>query len=282
MRGGERRGFAQTASGAGAAVCSPTRGAEGGHGRALGGPGAPGVARHRARCGAPPARPSLPDELEAAAREAARLRPCAQAGGHRPPRAGAAPERTAEGAALHVLNSRSAFTNVCIGLKSRAAMLGKRNYLPGPNALTSWCIVLALVVPDRQGGPPQPIPTRLGFSEDPALLRAYNSFVVGLEETLLSTGLLSLLSHHVLVLDARASPGGGGDRSPRGRGCASFDDFRVTPSKSDDELMEEASPSTTETMFVASFFNHAIVRIDTITSPNSSGVSIVQGMPQVH
>ena len=149
MRGGERRGFAETSSGAGAAVCSPTRGAEGGHGRALGGPGAPGVARHRARCGAPPARPSLPDELEAAAREAARLRPCAQAGGHRPPRAGAAPERTAEGAALHVLNSRSAFTNVCIGLKSRAVMLGKRNYLPGPNALTSWCIVLALVVPSR-------------------------------------------------------------------------------------------------------------------------------------
>ena len=63
---------------------------------------------------------------------------------------------------------------------------------------------------------------------------------------------------------------------------ASWDNFKVTPSKSDDELMEEASPATTETMFVASFFNHAIVRIDTITSPNSSGVSIVQGMPQVH
>ena len=46
-----------------------------------------------------------------------------------------------------MLDSRIAFTNVCIGLKSRAAMLGKRSYLPGPNALTSWCIVLAGVVP---------------------------------------------------------------------------------------------------------------------------------------
>ena len=57
---------------------------------------------------------------------------------------------------MHVLNSRKAFTNVCIGLKSRAAMLGKRNYLrnylPGPNVLTSWCIVLAGLAETRNGG----------------------------------------------------------------------------------------------------------------------------------
>ena len=45
-----------------------------------------------------------------------------------------------------MLNSRKEFANLCIGLKSRAAMFGKRNYLAGPNALTSWCIVLAGVI----------------------------------------------------------------------------------------------------------------------------------------
>ena len=35
------------------------------------------------------------------------------------------------------------FTNVCRLVKSRAEMLGKQNYLPGPNVLTICCIVLA-------------------------------------------------------------------------------------------------------------------------------------------
>ena len=39
-------------------------------------------------------------------------------------------------------HSRKVFRNVCSWRKSRAEMLGKQNYLPGPNVLTICCIVL--------------------------------------------------------------------------------------------------------------------------------------------